>query len=100
MTKCEEVRQEIVLSTMNKYVYCRMCDLGSMESVRNFVGEFRSKESRLDGLVNNAGVMNSPRQFSADGVEIHLAVNHLGHFLVSICEFKMFFKSYNSSEQC
>ncbi len=82
LTTCEAVRENIVLESRNKYVYCRKCDLASLESVSSFVSEFRSRETRLDGLVNNAGVMNSPRKFSAEGVEIHLAVNHLGHFLV------------------
>ena len=67
MRKCEEVRREIVLDSKNKYVYCRACDLASLNSVRSFVSEFRTKENRLDGLVNNAGVMNSPREFSKDG---------------------------------
>jgi len=83
MLKCEEVRRDVVIDSKNKYVYCRMCDLASLDSVRSFVSEFRAKEDRLDGLVNNAGVMNSPRAFSKDGVEIHFAVNHLGHFLLT-----------------
>ena len=67
MRKCEEVRRDIVIDSRNKYVYCRACDLASLDSVRGFVEEFRAKEDRLDGLINNAGVMNSPRAFSKDG---------------------------------
>ena len=67
MRKCEEVRRDVVIESRNKYVYCRTCDLASLDSVRSFVDEFRAKESRLDGLVNNAGVMNSPRAFSKEG---------------------------------
>lgn len=37
MKKCEEAREEIVLETKNKYVYCRQCDLASLDSIRNFV---------------------------------------------------------------
>lgn len=37
MKKCEKERKEIVLESKNKYVYCRECDLSSMESIRNFV---------------------------------------------------------------
>lgn len=36
MTKCEEAREEIVLESRNKYVYCRECDLASMDSIRKF----------------------------------------------------------------
>jgi len=81
MDKCEVTRQDIVLDTGNKYVYCRKCDLSSLKSVREFVSAF--KESRVDGLINNAGVYLAPRSHSADGVETHLAVNHLGHFLLT-----------------
>jgi len=83
MVKCEITRQEIVLATGNKYVYCRKCDLASQKSIREFVDAFKASEKKVDGLINNAGVYNAPRSFSADGVEIHLAVNHLGHFLLS-----------------
>jgi retinol dehydrogenase-12 len=34
-------------------------------------------------LVNNAGIMNHPYQLSEEGVEIHFASNHLGHFLLT-----------------
>lgn len=44
---------------------------------------FLRLESQLDVLVNNAGVMFLPRTLSKDGYEIHLAVNHLGHFLIT-----------------
>jgi len=81
MIKCETTRQDIVLETGNKYVYCRKCDLSSQESIRKFVKAF--KESKIDGLINNAGVYNAPYSFSTDGVETHFAVNHLGHFLLT-----------------
>ena len=83
MVKCEEARKEIVLATNNKYVYCKPCDLASQKSIKAFVNSFKEQETRIDALINNAGVMNAPRSFSADGVEIHLAVNHLGHFLLT-----------------
>jgi len=83
LDKCEEARQEIVLATQNKYVYCRQCDLSSLASVRKFVEQFGQKEDKLDVLVCNAGVMAHPRAFSVDGVETHLAVNFLGHFLLA-----------------
>lgn len=37
MKSCEKERKEIVLESMNKHVYCRECDLSSMQSIRNFV---------------------------------------------------------------
>lgn len=58
-------------------------DLSSMASVRQFVSTFRSMNLPLNILINNAGVMYCPYQLSQDGIEIHFATNHLGHFLLT-----------------
>lgn len=60
-------------------------DLASLESVRKFVDEFRASGRALDALVVNAAIykpsLKSPER-SADGYEISVATNHLGHFLL------------------
>lgn len=58
-------------------------DLGSLASVRAFAAAFLEKYDRLDGLVNNAGVMNTPEGKTEDGFETQFGVNHLGHFLLT-----------------
>ncbi|XP_050510074.1 retinol dehydrogenase 13-like [Diabrotica virgifera virgifera] len=83
MARCEAAREEIVLDTKNKYVYCRSCDLASLESIREFVKNFKSKEQKLDVLINNAGVMRTPNSKTKDGFEMQLGVNHMGHFLLT-----------------
>ncbi|KRF80051.1 retinol dehydrogenase 13 isoform X1 [Drosophila virilis] len=83
MKKCEQAREEIVLETKNKYVYCRECDLASMDSIRNFVATFKREQANLHILINNAGVMRCPRSLTKDGFEMQLGVNHLGHFLLT-----------------
>ncbi|XP_034654727.1 retinol dehydrogenase 12 isoform X1 [Drosophila subobscura] len=83
MKKCEEAREEIVLETKNKYVYCRECDLASLDSIRNFVAAFKREQKTLNVLINNAGVMRCPRSHTKDGFEMQLGVNHMGHFLLT-----------------
>lgn len=78
-----QARKEIVLQTENKYVYCRECNLASLESIRKFVKRFKKEEKRLDILINNAGVMRPPYSKTYDGFELQLGVNHLGHFLLT-----------------
>jgi NAD(P)-dependent dehydrogenase (short-subunit alcohol dehydrogenase family) len=58
-------------------------DLGSLASVRRFVQSFLDRYERLDGLVNNAGVMNTPEGRTVDGFETQFGINHLGHFLLT-----------------
>ncbi len=58
-------------------------DLDSLQSVRSFVETFRAKHDSLHGLVNNAGVMNTPEGRTKDGFETQFGVNHLGHFLLT-----------------
>ncbi|HEX4106824.1 MAG TPA: oxidoreductase [Solirubrobacteraceae bacterium] len=58
-------------------------DLGSLASVRAFAERFHADHDRLDLLVNNAGVMAPPRRLTADGFELQLGTNHLGHFALT-----------------
>ncbi|EDW62890.1 retinol dehydrogenase 12 [Drosophila virilis] len=81
--RCEAARIEIMDRTQNQQLFNRSLDLGSLESVRNFVARFKAEETRLDILINNAGVMACPRTLTADGYEQQLGVNHLGHFLLT-----------------
>ncbi len=55
-------------------------DLGSLASVEAFAQRFRSTHDGLDLLIDNAGVMAPPRQTTADGFELQIGTNHLGHF--------------------
>lgn len=55
-------------------------DLASLASVADAVAAIAAKHERIDVLVNNAGVMAIPERKTADGFEMQLGVNHLGHF--------------------
>jgi NAD(P)-dependent dehydrogenase (short-subunit alcohol dehydrogenase family) len=58
-------------------------DLACMASIRDAAAEIRGSCPRLDLLINNAGVMAVPYQRTADGFELTLATNHLGHFALT-----------------
>lgn len=58
-------------------------DLGDLVSVRKCAERILAKVPRLDGLVNNAGVMNTPKALTKDGFETQFGTNHLGHFLLT-----------------
>lgn len=79
----EEAQREIRALSNNNSVYYRSLDLCSLESVRKFVERFLKEESRLDVLMNNAGVGMLPKTVTKDGFEIHIGVNHMGHFLLT-----------------
>ncbi len=59
-------------------------DLSSLSSVREAAKEIQAVAGSIDVLLNNAGVMAIPeRTLSHDGIEMHLATNFLGHFLLT-----------------
>ncbi len=55
-------------------------DLADLRSVREAAATVRARHHRVDALINNAGVMQTPLQKTRDGFELQLGVNHIGHF--------------------
>ena len=58
-------------------------DLADLDSVADAAARFASEHERLDVLVNNAGLMATPKQRTAQGFEMQFGVNHLGHFALT-----------------
>jgi len=79
----EKSQKEIVKQSGNSSVDLMICDLSSMESIRQFSEEFKKKYKRLDVLVNNAGAVFSRREVTPEGFERTFAVNYLGPFLLT-----------------
>ena len=57
-------------------------DLNSLESVREAAQTFLQKNKTLNVIINNAGVMATPKGKTADGFETQFGTNHLAHFLL------------------
>lgn len=58
-------------------------DTGNLKSVRQFAKTVQEKYSKIDLLINNAGIMATPYYLTVDGFESQFAVNYLGHFLLA-----------------
>ena len=72
-----------VSSKLTGLTYPMHLDLGTLSSVKTFATNFKKKFTRLDALINNAGIMWAPHERTSDGFEKHFGINHLGHFLLT-----------------
>src|SRR5699024_615893 len=71
---------EKAAATMPGDVEVRALDLADLSSVRSFAAGI---DTRVDVLINNAGLMALPAKRTADGFEMQFGVNHLGHFALT-----------------
>jgi NAD(P)-dependent dehydrogenase (short-subunit alcohol dehydrogenase family) len=70
----------IARRTPSASVAVQELDLSSLESVRAAADELHSAHDTIDLLINNAGVMMTPKSTTKDGFELQFGTNHLGHF--------------------
>ena len=82
-TEGEARAAEIRSAHSGASVAVQRLDLGDLASVRAFAEAFLAGHDKLNVLINNAGVMNTPDRKTTDGFEMQLGVNHLGHFLLT-----------------
>ena len=78
----ERAAEEIRAQTGGR-VDLALADLSSQAEVRNLAEEFKRRYDRLDVLVNNAGLVQSTRTETVDGLESTFAINHLAPFLLT-----------------
>lgn len=79
--KAEKLINEGKLNSAIKFL---PCDLASLKSVDNCVSHIRREFDQLDLLINNAGGVFLKREITADRLEMTFAVNHLGHFALTM----------------
>lgn len=77
---CQRIREEVP----HARVEAQRLDLADLQSVRTFVDNYKSSGEPLDILIDNAGVMMTPKQQTADGFELQFGTNHLGHFVLTL----------------
>lgn len=80
----EQTARDISRCTHAADVVIMPVDVSSQNSIRQFAREYRDRFSGLNVLVNNAGIIRSDRESSADGIELTFATNVLGYFLLTL----------------
>ena len=84
MTRADETVAEIRSKTGNERVHLLHADLGSQREIRAAAAEFLATGKPLHVLVNNAGLGDTKRLVTEDGIEMVFAVNHLAYFLLTM----------------
>jgi NAD(P)-dependent dehydrogenase (short-subunit alcohol dehydrogenase family) len=79
----ENTADEIARRTGAKNCVVMQIDTSNQKSIHEFSRQFCKRYSRLDVLINNAGINRSQRQMSADGIELTFATNVLGYFCLT-----------------
>ncbi|WP_333891800.1 SDR family NAD(P)-dependent oxidoreductase [Mycolicibacterium gadium] len=80
LEKGKAAARRIEQATAGARVEIQELDLTSLASVRAAADELKSKHDGIDLLINNAGVMFTPKTTTKDGFELQFGTNHLGHF--------------------
>ncbi|WP_167759427.1 SDR family NAD(P)-dependent oxidoreductase [Mycobacterium sp. PS03-16] len=75
--------ERIHAATPHADVTVQELDLTSLDSIRRAADDLRAQYSRIDLLINNAGVMMTPKDTTRDGFELQFGTNHLGHFALT-----------------
>jgi NAD(P)-dependent dehydrogenase (short-subunit alcohol dehydrogenase family) len=83
LDKGKDAAARITATSPQADVSLQELDLTSLDSVRAAADELRSQYPRIDLLINNAGVMWTPKGTTKDGFELQFGTNHLGHFALT-----------------
>jgi NAD(P)-dependent dehydrogenase (short-subunit alcohol dehydrogenase family) len=81
--KAHQLMRELRSENTDSKVSFIHCDLGELDSVQQAADEFLAQHMKLHLLINNAGAIVQDHALSADGLEMNMAVNHFGHFLLT-----------------
>ncbi len=84
LSKGEIAKSNIVGQNKNAAVEVMKIDLSDLASVKGFAEEYKKKYTKLDLLINNAGVMIPPYSKTKDGFELQMGTNHFGHFALTL----------------
>lgn len=83
LDKGAAAREDILATAPDAQVDIGELDLADLKSIRRFADRFHEGDRHLDVLINNAGIMGVARGITADGFELQIGTNHLGHFALT-----------------
>lgn len=83
LEKGAKVQEEIQSEVPHADISLQALDLADLQSVQACAATLTRDDSRIDILLNNAGVMAVPLSRTADGFEMQIGTNHLGHFALT-----------------
>ena len=83
LDKGKDAAARIAAAAPQADVALQELDLTSLESIHTAAGQLRGAHDRIDLLINNAGVMWTPKATTKDGFELQFGTNHLGHFALT-----------------
>jgi len=83
LRKGQDAQRRIEAARPRGSVELRQLDLADLSQVRAFADRLLADGTRVDVLVNNAGIMMPPRTLTAQGWELQFGVNHLAHFALT-----------------
>jgi NAD(P)-dependent dehydrogenase (short-subunit alcohol dehydrogenase family) len=81
--KGEQAAARITAASSHADVAVQQLDLTSLASVTAAADEIKAAHPHIDLLINNAGVMMTPKGSTKDGFELQFGTNHLGHFALT-----------------
>lgn len=83
LDKGKEAATRISAATPGAHIALQRLDLTSLGSVRTAAAALSETYEHIDLLINNAGVMDTPKGTTTDGFELQFGTNHLGHFALT-----------------
>jgi len=83
LDKGKAAAERISAATPHAEVTLQQLDLTSLASIAVAAADLRAAYPRIDLLINNAGVMTTPKATTTDGFELQFGTNHLGHFALT-----------------
>jgi len=75
-----EIQFNLRKESGNDDIYLEKVDLSKIDSINNFVEKIKNNCKKIDILICNAGIMNTPYMVDEKGFEMQTSINYLGHY--------------------